>query len=335
MFNRRFGVALGLAVVFGSAGYAVWHYLQPPQLPAGFASGNGRLEATEFDVAAKFAGRLLEINVREGDTVEKGQVLARIDATDLAAAQREAQAQLLRAQEGKRQALAQVNQRESEYRLADKTVRRTRAVLAKGLIAKQTADQQESALQASAAGLDSARTGVAMADASIAVARAALERVNVSVDDAVLRAPVSGRVLYRLAEPGEVIGAGGKVLTLIDLTDVYLPFFLPTEFAGRVRMGADVRIVFDAMPDRSVPAQVSFVSPRAQFTPKDVETRTEREKLMFRIKARVDRALLLENADLVKTGIPGVAYVRLDPNAQWPAWLPPAAPLPNRSSGAH
>jgi HlyD family secretion protein len=328
MFNRRFVLALGLLVVLGAAGYAAWRYLQPPQLPAGFASGNGRLEATEFDVAAKFAGRLLEITVQEGDTVEKGQVLARMDAADLAAAQREAQAQLQRAQEGRHQALALVQQRESEYRLAQKTVQRTRAILAKGLIAKETADQHESALQTAAAGLESARTGVAVADASIQAARATLDRVSVGVDDAVLRAPVAGRVLYRLAEPGEVIGAGGKVLTLIDLTDVYLPFFLPTEMAGRVRLGADVRIVFDAMPERSIPAKVSFVAPRAQFTPKEVETRTEREKLMFRVKARIARELLLQHADLVKTGVPGVAYVRLDPHAYWPAWLPAETPIP-------
>ncbi len=328
MFNRRFVLALGLLLVLGVAAYAAWRYLQPPQLPAGFASGNGRLEATEFDVAAKFAGRLLDIAVQEGDTVEKGQVLAHMDSADLAAAQREAQAQLQRAQEGKHQALALVQQRESEYRLAQKTVQRTRAILAKGLIAKETADQHESALQTAAAGLESARTGVAVADASIQAARATLDRVSVGVDDAVLRAPVAGRVLYRLAEPGEVIGAGGKVLTLIDLTDVYLPFFLPTEMAGRVRLGADVRIVFDAMPNRSVPAKVSFVAPRAQFTPKEVETRTEREKLMFRVKARIGRELLLKHADLVKTGVPGVVYVRLDPNAEWPTWLPAETPIP-------
>lgn len=331
MFNRRVVLALGLILILGTAGYSAWGYLQPPQLPTGFASGNGRLEATEFDVAAKFSGRLLEVSVREGDHVEKGQVLARIDAADLAAVQREAQAQLLRAQEAKHQALALVQQRASEHRLAQKTVQRTRAILAKGLIARETADQHESAVQTAAAGLESARTGVALADATIAAAQATLERVSINVDDAVLRAPVAGRVLYRLAEPGEIIAAGGKVVTLLDLTDVYLPLFLPTELAGRVRIGADVRIVLDAMPERAVAAKVSFVAARAQFTPKEVETRTEREKLMFRVKAQLNPELLLKNIDWVKTGLPGVAYVRLDPNAAWPAWLPPVTSSPSDS----
>lgn len=331
MFNRRVVLALGLILILGAVGYAAWRYLQPSQLPTGFASGNGRLEATEFDVAAKFSGRLLEVSVREGDHVEKGQVLARIDAADLAAAQREAQAQLLRAQEAKYQAQALVQQRESEYRLAQKTVQRTRAILAKGLIAKATADQHESAVQTAAAGLKSARTGVALADATIAAAQAALERVSVNVDDAVLRAPAAGRVLYRLAEPGEIIAAGGKVVTLLDLTDVYLPFFLPTELAGRVRIGADVRIVLDAMPGRAVQARVSFVAARAQFTPKEVETRTEREKLMFRVKAQLDPELLLKNIDWIKTGVPAVAYVQLDPSAAWPVWLPPITLSPSDS----
>jgi HlyD family secretion protein len=150
--------------------------------------------------------------------------------------------------------------------------------------------------------------------------------VQVNIVDSTLLAPVNGRVLYRLVEPGEVLAAGGKVLTLLDLSDAYMPIFLPAEQAGRVRIGADARIVFDALPKISVPAKVSFVAPRAQFTPKEVETRTEREKLMFRVKVQIDPALLTQYSDLVKTGVPGVAYVRLDATANWPSWLPPQLP---------
>ncbi len=322
--SRRFGAAFTIAalVAAGIAAFFGWRYLQPPQLPSGFAAGNGRLEATEYDIASKFAGRLLIVNAHEGDEVRAGQILARIDTSDLEAALNEAQAQWLRAVAAEKQASALVKQRESDYAFARKTAERSRAVFEKGLIARETVDQHEANLQSAAAGLEAARAGLNTATASIEVARAASERIRVNIADGTLRAPVAGRVLYRLAEPGEIIGAGGKVLTLIDLTDVYMPIFLPAEKAGRVRIGAEARIVFDAVPNTSIPARVSFVAPQAQFTPKEVETKTEREKLMFRVKVQVDRALLSEHADVVKSGVPGVAYVQLDPNASWPQWLP-------------
>jgi HlyD family secretion protein len=128
-------------------------------------------------------------------------------------------------------------------------------------------------------------------------------------------------VQYRVAQPGEVIGAGGKVLNLLDLSDVYMTFFLPEAAAGRVALGSEVRIVLDAAPDRPIPARISFVASSAQFTPKTVETASERQKLMFRVKARVDRALLERHLTQVKTGLPGVAWLKLDPRAEWPARL--------------
>ena len=129
-----------------------------------------------------------------------------------------------------------------------------------------------------------------------------------------------GRILYRLARPGEVLAAGGKVLTLVDLSEVYMEIFLPSEQAARLPIGAAARIVPDGA-DFAVPATVSFVSPEAQFTPKQVETRSEREKLMFRVKVMVPQELVIKHIEKVKTGVRGVAYVRLDDTVSWPAAL--------------
>ena len=139
--------------------------------------------------------------------------------------------------------------------------------------------------------------------------------------DTILKSPRNGRVEYRLVEPGEVIPAGGNVVTLLDVLDVYMTFFLPTSEAGKVAVGADARIILDVRRDLPIPAKVSFVSPIAQFTPKEVETRSEREKLMFRVRVRIDPELLKPFADRVKTGLPGVGYVKLNTSAQWPDWL--------------
>lgn len=131
--------------------------------------------------------------------------------------------------------------------------------------------------------------------------------------------PVSGRVLYRLVEPGEVLPAGGRLLSVLDLTDVYITIFLPMRDASRVSIGAESRIVLDAQPDVAIPAKLSFVAPTAQFTPKEVETRTEREKLTFRAKVSIDASALNGRLLAIKTGLPAMAYIRIDANAPWPA----------------
>jgi HlyD family secretion protein len=176
-------------------------------------------------------------------------------------------------------------------------------------------------LQSGEAALRGARIEVAQREAAIDAGLAKIQKIKTIIDDSMLKSPIRGRVLYRLAEPGEVLAAGGKVLTVLDLTDVYMTIFLPTGLAGRLVVGAEARIVIDAVPQYVIPAVVSFVAPRSQFTPREVETRSEREKLMFRIKVKIAPELLKRYLERVRTGLPGVAYVKLDGNAPWPEKL--------------
>ncbi|RWK55150.1 MAG: HlyD family efflux transporter periplasmic adaptor subunit, partial [Mesorhizobium sp.] len=146
-----------------------------------------------------------------------------------------------------------------------------------------------------------------------------LYRINIA--DNSLVAPRDGRVQYRLANIGEVVGAGGKVLTVLDTGYVYMDIFLPTSEAGRTTVGSDARIVLDAAPNAPIPAKVVFVSAEAQFTPKAVETKAERDKLMFRVRVRVDPNYLRTHAAEMSSGLPGLAYVRLNGGVEWPASL--------------
>lgn len=312
------GAVMVIAVIGG--GFA-WQYFQEPGLPEDFASGNGRIEATEFDIATKQAGRLEDVLVQEGDMIEIGQTVAVMDTAELAAQLREAKADLKRVQENKNYAIAVVAQRESELDFANKELTRSRALVMKGHVSKEKLDQDQTSENTAEAALLAARTQVIAADASIEAAVARKERIQIQIDDSLLKAFRGGRVLYRLAEPGEVLAAGGKILTVIELTDIYMTIFLPTEKAGRVSVGAEARIIFDARPDLVVPARVFFVAAEAQFTPKQVETRSEREKLMFRIKVKIDPKLLKKHIEKVKTGVRGDAYVRLDQTAEWPQYL--------------
>jgi len=317
--NRTPTIAIGIILIVGIVvGGYLWQQFQQPGLPESFASGNGQIEATEVDIATKLPGRLVEVLAREGDLVGPGQILARMDSEQQEAYLREAEAQLRQTRESKNRALAIVTQRESELAFAEKEYQRSQVLVKDALISREKVDQDRSTKQTAEAALQAAQVGVREAEAAIEAAVAGTERIKTDIGDGTLKAPAGGRVLYRLAEPGEVLAGGGKVLTVLELTEVYMSIFLPAGQAGRVTVGDEARIVLDVRPDLVIPAKISFVAPRAQFTPKEVETRTEREKLMFRIKVQIDPALLKRYVEKVKTGVRGVAYVRLDPDAEWP-----------------
>lgn len=315
----------------------------------GIASGNGRIEAVEIDIATKMPGRVADILVREGDFVTSGQPVARIDVETLRAQRHAAEAQFRQAQSAVAMARNQLAQRQSEKAAAEAVVAqrkvelesaqrqaaRTRTLAEKGFLSREKAEDAAAGVGSTEAALGAARAQVAASEAGIATAqsqirgaesgvetsRANIDRIQADIDDSTLKSPRDGRVQFIVARPGEVVGAGGRVLNLIDLTDVYMTFFLPTAAAGRVAIGAEVRLVLDAAPQYVIPAQVSFVADAAQFTPKTVETKSEREKLMFRVRAQVPQDLLRKHVRQVKTGLPGVAYVRLDQGKPWPARL--------------
>jgi HlyD family secretion protein len=291
----------------------------------------------------------VEILVHDGDFVTAGQVVARMDTAVLEAQLREAEAKSREAESAVESAQSNVRQRESEKVAAEAVVSQREAELvaerrhltrAERLVARNAETQDNldtfratflsaeaaiAAAKANVAAADSAITTankeVVQAEASVAATQAAIERIQADIDDSTLKAPRDGRVQYRIAQPGEVLNAGGKVLNMVDLTDVYMTFFLPTDEAGRVQMGAEVHLAIDALPEAVIPARVTFVSDVAQFTPKTVETAEERQKLTFRIKAHIDRELLRKHIHKVKTGLPGTAYVQLDPKAEWPDHL--------------
>lgn len=287
----------------------------------GLVSGNGRVEAVEIDIAAKIPGRLKEVLAREGDFVKAGQTLARIDTRTLEASLREAEAERRRARSAVATARGQEDQRAAELAVARKRAARSAALVLEGAASQQEADDDHARALGAEAALSAARAAVEGAGSAEKSAKAAVDRIKADIDDSALKAPRDGRVQYIVARDGEVLGAGGRVLNMLDLSDVYMTFFLPTAAAGRLALGDEARIVLDAAPNAVIPARISFVASEAQFTPKSVETLSEREKLMFRVRAQIPADLLRKHILRVKTGLPGVAYVRRDSTAEWPERL--------------
>jgi HlyD family secretion protein len=318
--SKKWWIALLVLGAIAAVAAYIWLNHQGLEVADNIASGNGRIEATEIDIATEYPGRIAEILVQEGDYLEKNQITARMDTKSLEAQLRQAKASVAQAQHAKSYAEALVKQRKSELAVSQKDYQRSEATHKANphAIAVRQLDHDRATVEGTAALLAEAEAKVLEAAAVIDVSLASTEQIKEIIDESILKTPISGRVLYQLAEEGEVLGSGGKVLTVLDLTDVFMTIFLPTAQASRVQIGAEARLIFDALPDITVPAKVTFVSPNAQFTPKAVETRTEREKLMFRIKVKIDPKLLLGHLEHVKTGVPGVAFIRLDPTAPWP-----------------
>jgi HlyD family secretion protein len=310
-----------LLLAVGVGGTIYWLKYSQPSLPLGIVSGNGRIEADEIDISTKFAGRIAELRVDEGDVVKAGQVVARMDTSDLEASLKKAEAQVQGAQRALDEARAIVAQQQSQLTLAQREFDRTQTLVQRGFATKQSLDQRQQQLDAATAGLNAANFRVAQTERALDAATQDVALYKVNIADNALRAPRDGRIQYRIANVGEVLAAGGKVFTMLDLAYVYMDIYLPTAEVGKARIGDDARIVLDARPDLAIPAKVTFIADQAQFTPKTVETKSEREKLMFRVRVRIDPERLRAHADKVKSGVPGVAFVKLDPKTPWPESL--------------
>ena len=342
-------VPVALAIGVAIAGLLLWKFMQNNGPGSNFVSGNGRIEAIEIDIATKMAGRIETVLVKEGQYVQAGQPLVQMQSDTLQAQRDEAhareqqaihsvasaQAQLAARLSDQAAAEAVVIMRESDLDAAQRRLARTSTLAKEGASSKQELDDDrarvksmQATLNAAKAQVEAARAAANAANAQVTGAQAFVtaseattKRIDADLKDSLLKAPRAARVQFVIAQEGEVLGAGGKALNLVDLQDVYMSFFLPEAAAGKVNLGAQVRIVLDSSPTRPLPATVTFISSTAQFTPKTVETASERQKLMFRVKAKIDQGYIDQNSNRIKTGMPGIAWLRLDANTPWPANL--------------
>ena len=287
-------------------------------MPAGIVKTNGRIEATQVDVSAKYPGRLVDVTVDEGSDVTKGQVVGKISSPEQEAKLRATQSNLQRAKETLTAAEAEIGSRQAARDYAKSDLERGEPLVAKNIITQREFDQRKRNFEAADAAL---KTYIAQRDATQAAVKSAeadVDQAQSVLNDLILVSPRNGRVQYQLLRSGEVVAAGAPVLTILDLTDVYMTIFLPGAEAAKLAIGGEARIVLDAVPDYVIPATVSFVSADAQFTPKTVETKEEREKLMFRVKLKIDPQVLQKYYTRVKTGVRGIGFVRTNAATGWP-----------------
>ena len=309
-------LVLALFAIAGGGYY--WWSMRPAELPPGITSGNGRLEADEIDIDTKFPERVGKLFVDEGDLVKAGQLVALMDVQDYEAQLKKAQATVQQAERTLAEAQANVKQQQTLVVFAKQELFRARELVAKDFMSRETLDQRVQVMDAANAQLTAAQDRVGEVERALDAARHDVELLKVDIADGNLIAPVDGVIQYKISNVGEMLPSGGKVFTMLDTAYVYMDVYLPTADAGQVRLGDDALIVLDALPGLALPAKVVFLATEAQFTPKAVETKTERDKLMFRVRVRIDPDLLRAHRRDVRTGIPGVAYVRFDRSVAWP-----------------
>jgi HlyD family secretion protein len=332
---RLFYIVLALLLIgAGSAGYVFWQQRQAEAALTGFAVANGRIEVERVAVATKYSGRVAEIRVNEGDFVTAGSVVAEMDVAELLAELAEARANERQAQEGIGKAEADIGIRQADLKLAEIELERATTLQKKNAGPAAEVDRKRAQRDVAIASLKGSLATVEDTKAAANAAAARVTRLEAVIADMTLKAPTDGRVEYRLVKAGEVLAAGGQVATLLDLADVHMVVFFPTAVAGRVGVGAEARIVLDAAPEYVIPAKISFVAAEAQFTPKFVETKTERDKLTYRIKVEIGQDILATYRDYVKAGLTGNAYLQVDPQAAWPDYLAVKLPPPPVSAAA-
>lgn len=308
-------VIVAVAVLIG---VAVWmNYKSKNQLPEGFATSNGRLELQRLDVATLYAGRVQQLLVNEGDSVKENAVLAELSSEQSNSQVMAAEAGKDRAKETVVRAAAEVSARQQQQKVAKLDLENTRQLYQQALVSKAELDRLQAAYDAEVAAVHAAQAAQAEATAAVGQAQAQIHSADSTHQDMLIRAPKAGRVEYRIAEVGNVLAAGSKVVTLLDPSDVTMTVFLPTNTVGKLKVGDDARIVLDGL-NAVFPAKIKFIADQAQFTPKYVETADEREKLMYKVKLAIPSEIALRYNQLLKGGMTGNGYVRLNSRANWP-----------------
>jgi HlyD family secretion protein len=296
------GLSIFLLVVAAAATWWLNFYQEP--LPEGLIQANGRIEGDHYSVASKFPGRVAELKAREGDEVDKGQVLARLDDTQI-------NAKVVQAEKGVVAADAQCSAAEA----SEQQSRRDKIRL-QNLLKSQTASRQEAERTTLAWRVEKER--LAAAKAQCGVAKAVLQEVQSIQADLTIRAPASGMITTRMVDLGEVVAAGSPLFDIVDLDRLYLKVYIPEKAIGKVRLGLAARIYTDAFPDNPFTATVRYIASQAEFTPKEVQTPDERVKLVYAVKLYLD-----ENPDhRLSPGLPADTVIRWQEGVEWvnPSW---------------
>ena len=309
--TRVIGAAV-LLVALAGTGWFLRPRLFPPGLPDGILEGYGRIEGTEVTVGSQVSGRIATLPLAEGDRVGKGALIAAVSSEEIGARLAQANARIEAAGSRAEQAAAKLATLAHHAATARLDTQRDRELYGKGFISVRQLDRSENALHLAQDEWRGAQASVAEARAEAAAARAARDEAQAAMAQTRIVAPLSGTVVTRAAEPGELVFPGTPLVVLVDLNRPYLRVYLPERDIGKVKLGDPARVYVDSFPGRPFDAAVTEVAKKAEFTPKDVHMPDERVTLVYSVKLEIGNP-----QGLLKPGMPADARIRWKPGAAW------------------
>jgi len=298
-------------------------------------SASGTIETVEVHVASKVSGELLELAVEEGTRVKTGDKLAVVDhaTLDIQLRQAEAGVRLAEAQrallvkgarsEDIRQAEEVYRQAQAALNVAEDDARRMRELVRTGSVTPKQREDAEARLtiataqqSAGAEALKKIRTlarpeEIQAAEARLAQAVGAVDLLKKTISDCTIMAPAGGIVTHKAVEPGELVTPGATIVTLAELDSVYVMIYVTENELGRIRLGGPAEITIDSFSDKVFEGRITYISPQAEFTPKNVQTKQDRVKLVFGVKVEIEN-----REGLLKPGLPADAVIRVGPEAK-------------------
>jgi len=318
-------VALAVAVA------VIWWQRHADKAPETHLTLHGNVDIRQVELAFNGNGRIADIQVREGDRVKQGQVLATLDTARLQLSLKQAQAQVeaqrqvvARLQAGSRpeeirQARAQRDGARAAVADAEAVYKRQQDLVAQNFVSQQQADTAKFALDKASeqlkateeslrlAELGPRKEDIAAAKATLAVYEASVSVINRDIEEGVLLAPSDGIIENRILETGDMASPAKPVFTLALTHPTWVRVYLPETELGRIPMGAMATVSTDSDPDKPFKAWVGFVSPSAEFTPKSVETTDIRASLVYQA-----RVFVCEGEDRLRLGMPATVKIDLD-----------------------
>ena len=314
LVRKRFVYVFVSLVVFTLLLILLIQYKTKKDLPDYIIYGNGRIEGRETQIATKFSGKVEEIFTEEGQEVKKDQILMKIDSRSM-----EAQLESMKSQS--EQILKEIDSVNAEIKLINsdiklysKDVDRIKKLVKDDFASEAQYDQKINMLEKSKASFAGAEAKKEALQNSYKATLADIKSLEIDIGDMTIHAPSDGLITYRLAELGEILQSGQSVFVMINPDELYMTLYANQLKSGKIKIGDKGFIKVDALPDKVFDAYVSFISSEAEFTPKEVETRSERQKLVFRLKLNVKD----NSKRTLKVGMPGMGYVKIDDSKDWP-----------------
>ena len=291
-------------------------------------TATGTIEATESSIAAQVPGRIIKMTYEEGSLVKKGDTLAEIDHRTIVQQVNQAQAALTMARqqydllvkgarsEDLRVAEEGVKQAKANFDLAELSLERTQKLFNEHSMSQSQMDAAQAQYDVASAQLQSAQQNlekmqhyarpeeIRSAAAQVEQAQAALDYAVISLEHSYVISPIEGTVLEKLVEIGDYANIGTPIYTVSDLRMMKMTVYVSEVDLAKIRLGDDAKVVLDGMPNHPFSGKVIYISPTAEFTPKNVETKEDRIKLVFGVKIGI-----MNNENYLKAGLPADASI--------------------------